>query len=71
MTRKTMRIYTLYIDDDRYSVPSLLSIEHEDDDGAMAHAVRLLASSSHYLAVEVWEDDRHLAKLFRPENAAP
>ncbi len=53
-----MPIYLLYIHDGRYSVPHLESLDAPSDDRALAHARVRLAGSSHYLAIEVWEDDR-------------
>jgi hypothetical protein len=59
----TVKIFTLYVDDDRYSVPTLFTVDVHDDAGAMAFATELLNSSPHYLAVEVWDDDRRVGKV--------
>ncbi len=53
-----MNIYTLYIDDDRYRVPTLLSVEFADDEGVIAHMADILGQSTHYLGVEAWDGDR-------------
>ena len=53
-----MKTYFLYVNDDRYSVPSLDSILAPDDARARDAAKAKLAASPHYGAVEVWDDDR-------------
>jgi hypothetical protein len=55
--------YTLYVRDGRYAVPTLLTVESRDDDGARALAQRHLESSAHYQSVEIWDDEREVAKL--------
>ncbi|HLK26369.1 MAG TPA: hypothetical protein VKT30_17060 [Caulobacteraceae bacterium] len=60
------KIYTLYIDDDRYSVPSLDAIDAGDDDAATELARARLASSPHYLAIELWDGERQIARLESP-----
>jgi len=55
--------YTLYVHDGRYAVPTLLTIESRDDDGARAHARRHLESSIHYHSVEIWDDERRVDTL--------
>lgn len=63
-----MTTYTLYVQDGRYAVPTLLTIESRDDESARAHALRHLQSSSHYRSVEIWDDERQVGKL-GPEPA--
>ena len=58
-----MTTYTLFVHDGRYVVPTLLTIESRDDDGARAYALRHLESSTHYRAVEIWDDERQVAEL--------
>ncbi len=58
-----MTTYTLFVHDGRYVVPTLLTIEARDDDGARAYALRQLESSTHYRAVEIWDDERQVAEL--------
>ena len=60
-----MKTYTLYIHDDRYSVPSLDAVIVRDDDRARAIGRNRLAFSPHYHLVEVWEDDRFVDKFAR------
>ena len=65
MRRSHVNIYTLYIDDDRYRVPTLLSAEFGDDAGVIAHLADILAQSTHYQAVEAWDGDRLVARRQR------
>jgi len=58
-----LKTYTLYVHDGRYAVPSLLTIDARDDDSAREHAQQHLATSSHYRSVEVWDDERLVARL--------
>ena len=61
--RTLSKLYTLYIDDDRYSVPSLDAVDAEDDEAASAAAQLRLALSPHYRAIEVWDGDRCVTRL--------
>ena len=61
-----LKTYVLYVHEDRYSVPTLDSITVAGDELARAAAADRLASSAHYRAVELWEDDRLVAKLEKP-----
>ncbi len=58
-----MTTYTLYVRDGRYAVPTLLTVESRDDEGARAFALRHLESSTHYHSVEIWDDERQVAEL--------
>lgn len=58
-----MTTYTLYVHDGRYAVPTLLTIDSRDDESARARAQRHLESSAHYHAVEIWDDERKVARL--------
>ena len=58
-----MTTYTLYVQDGRYAVPTLLTIESRDDESARAHAQRHLDSSDHYRSVEIWDDERKVARI--------
>ncbi|MBV9511694.1 MAG: hypothetical protein JO303_15585 [Caulobacteraceae bacterium] len=60
-----MKVYTLYIEDDRYSVPTLLSAELSGDERAAAFVSEILSRSQHYLAVDAWDDDRHVIRVER------
>ena len=58
-----MKIFTLYIEDDRYSVPTLFTAELRDDAAAMTHAEELLVGAPHYRSVEIWDGDRLIGKV--------
>lgn len=58
-----MKTYTLYVHDGRYTVPTLLTIDARDDDSACAHARQHLRNSEHYKTVEVWDDERLVARI--------
>jgi hypothetical protein len=60
-----LKTYTFYIDDDRYSVPSLDAVSAADDSEAVITARARLAESPHYRAIEVWDDERQVAKIGR------
>lgn len=60
-----MKTYTLYIHDDRYSVPSLDAVIVRDDERACEVGRNRLVASPHYRLVEVWEDDRFIDKFER------
>lgn len=60
---RTLTTYTLYVQDGRYAVPTLLTVDSRDDDGARAFAQRHLQSSDHYRSVEIWDDERQVARL--------
>lgn len=66
-----MPIYTLYIEDDRYRVPTLLSEELADDIRALAYMAQLFAKSEHYKAIELWEGERQVVRSLRPPPATP
>jgi hypothetical protein len=57
-----MSAFEIFVDDDRYSVPTLLLITSEDEALARREAVALLLASRHHLGVELCRgDDRLLA----------
>ena len=60
-----MRTSSLYIEDDRYPVPTLVFVTVRDKARANEIAKGRLAASSHHLTVEVWEDG---TLLFRAER---
>lgn len=60
-----MKTYFLYVHDDRYTVPNLDTLSVHNDQHAAEQAARRLASSAHYRAVEVWEDERLVCRLDR------
>jgi hypothetical protein len=59
--------YILYVYDDRYTVPTLDGIIVYDDARAIEVATRRLSASPHYQAVEMWEDDRLVCRIDRPD----
>ncbi len=64
-----MKIYTFYIDDDRYGVPTLLSEEKAGDAQALIFANQLFSKSEHYRAVEIWDEDRFVARSLSGQAA--
>ena len=61
-----MRDYALYVEDDRYTVPTLLFVTTTDEAAAERLARKKLRDSPHHLSVEVREADRLLFKLTPP-----
>ena len=66
-----MKTYVLYLHDDRYSVPTLDAITVDGDERAMELAGERLASSSHYYAAELWEEDRLVQRLEKSHKSGP
>jgi hypothetical protein len=64
--RTRLKTYTLFIHDDRYSVPSLDAIGAVDDGAAEAIARVRLGASGHYHAVEVWDGERAVVQIEAP-----
>jgi hypothetical protein len=60
-----LEIYVLYIHDDRYSVPTIDSFVAKDDEEANQRAGERLHSSPHYFAIDLWRDERRVARLER------
>ena len=63
-----MRTFTFYIEDERYSVPTLLFVTTRDE----AHARRLARqklAEPHHLSVEVRDGDDVLFKLVPQKHA--
>ena len=58
-----VKIFAFFIEDDRYSVPTLVTEECADDAAAMDHARTLLRASPHHRAVDVWDDERMVGRL--------
>lgn len=58
-----MTTYTLYIEDERYAAPTLLTVEVRGDERVRELASERLAQSPHYRAVEIWDDDRLVGKV--------
>lgn len=60
-----MPIYTLFIHDDRYSVPSLDAVTAADDRSVRTIATARLDGSTHYQAIEIWDDEREVGRIER------
>jgi hypothetical protein len=58
-----LNVYILYVHDDRYSVPTLDTVSVRDDARAIELAVKRLAASPHYQAVELWDGDRLVCRF--------
>jgi hypothetical protein len=58
-----MADFEIYIDDNRYSVPSLYLITASSEDRARVVAEELLRASSHHKGVEVRRDGAPLYRL--------
>jgi hypothetical protein len=63
-----LSVYTLYIEDDRYSVPTIDILWADSDEEAHALAARRLASSPHYLSIAVWDQDRFVCETPQGEQ---
>ena len=55
-----MNIYIFYIEDDRYSVPTIDILTADSDSAAQALAIERLTNSPHYTLVEVWAESLRL-----------
>jgi hypothetical protein len=66
----SMRTYSLYIQDDRYSVSTLDFATASDEASIRAIALDRLESSPNHLAIEVWADEKLVFSLTR-EEASP
>jgi hypothetical protein len=58
-----MATFEIYIDDDRYSVPSLYLITAANEAGAREAARKLLRDSEHHLGVDLRSDGARLLAL--------
>ncbi len=58
-----MRVFQLYIHDNRYSVPTLSLVTATDPEDARALALSLMAEREHHLGVEVFEAGARLFGL--------
>lgn len=56
-------IFEVYIDDDRYAVPTLKLVEAEDERAAADLAGRMLSESGHHRGVELCREGRRLIAL--------
>jgi len=55
--------FGIFVDDDRYAVPTLHLVTADDPDAALAIAVRIVAESPHHLGAEVCRDGQRIAGL--------
>jgi hypothetical protein len=55
--------FEVYVDDDRYAVPTLHLVPAENESMALKVAQRLLAESPHHLGVELCLEGRRLTGL--------
>ena len=60
-----MASYTLFVHDDRYSVPTFYMVTVANDQRALKLAEEKLHSSPHYRRVEVFDGDRLVAAIDR------
>lgn len=63
MTSATSLPFEIFVEDDRYSVPTLKLVSATDEAEALRLAESLLAASEHHLGVELCQDGRRLAGL--------
>jgi hypothetical protein len=61
-----MASYTLFVHDDRYSVPTFYMVSVANDERALELADEKLRSSPHYSRVEVFDGDRLVGAIDRP-----
>jgi hypothetical protein len=57
------QIYELFVDDDRYSVPTLKLVSADNEAAAIVAAQKVLAESPHHVGVEVSLHGQRLAGL--------
>ena len=58
-----MATFELFIDDDRYAVPTLKILAAVDESCARALAKQAFGESSHHVGVELYGEDRRLLGL--------
>jgi hypothetical protein len=63
MRAALLPLFELYLDDDRYAVPTLKLVPADDQAGALQAAWRLMDESAHHRGVEVCLDGERLAGL--------
>jgi hypothetical protein len=63
VTSATSLPFEIFIEDDRYSVPTLKLVSAADEMEALRLAESLLAASEHHLGVELCRDGRRLTGL--------
>jgi hypothetical protein len=60
-----MITFTLYVHDDRYSVPNMVFVDARDEDHSRELASNELMRSEHHLAVDVMRGDAACYRLTR------
>lgn len=63
MFDEARQMFEIYVEDDRYTVPTLRLFVAADDLGARELAAKVLAESAHHRGVEVRRGDRRVATL--------
>lgn len=63
MRAALLHTFELYLDDDRYAVPTLKLIAADDEAGALQAAWRLMDESAHHRGVEICLDGERLSGL--------
>ena len=66
-----MRAYTIFIEDDRYSVPTLVIIDTSTRARAEQLTLEKLTESPHHRAVELRLGDRLVYRSCRPGDPGP
>ncbi len=66
-----MQTYEIYIEDSRYSVPTLVFILAGSDTRAKARAAELLGQSPCHSSVDIWKAGRLLSTVRAHAKAAP
>lgn len=65
-----MLTYSLFVEDTRYTVPTLLLVTVGDETGLRDLARKTLNDSEYHLAVAAWAEDAFLFSLSRDELVA-
>ncbi len=60
-----MNSYFFYIQDSRYSVPQFVVVEADSDDDVVVLARKYINKSQHYLAIDIVDGDREVARVDR------
>ena len=71
MTREARSIFELYVDDDRYEVPTLHFSAASDEASVRELAMQLLNDSPHHRGVEVRLNDRRILSVSAATTRAP
>jgi hypothetical protein len=66
-----LNVYVLYIHDDRYTVPTVDSLNASDDECAKQLLRRRLQTSPHYFAVALWHDERLVERIEKESGRDP